>query len=81
MLWVTMRVVMLCWDTTSRVIFSTFSAVPGSSAAVCSSSSSSLGGFMVAMSKVRAWRCPPDSRPTGWRIRSSSPMSSRASRS
>ncbi|SCI89373.1 Uncharacterised protein [uncultured Flavonifractor sp.] len=34
---------------------------------------------MVAISKVRAWRWPPESRPTGCFIRSSSPMSSRES--
>ena len=43
-LWVTIRVVIRCSATTSRVIRSTFSAVPGSRAAVCSSSSSSFGG-------------------------------------
>ena len=30
----------------------------------------------MAMSRVSACRCPPDSSPTGWDIRSSSPMPS-----
>ena len=48
-------------------------------AAVCSSSSSSLGVTRVAMSRVSACRCPPESSPTGCFMRSSSPMSSKAS--
>ena len=36
-------------------------ATLGSSAAVCSSSSSRLGSAMVAMSSDIAWRCPPES--------------------
>ena len=56
MLWVIMRQVMRSPSTISRVRRSTFSAVAGSSAAVCSSSRSSLGGTMVAMSNVRACR-------------------------
>ena len=79
MLWVTIRVVILCCCTTRRVMSSTFSAVAGSRAAVCSSSSSSLGGTIVAIIRVSAWRWPPDSRPTGWLIRSSRPMFSTAS--
>ena len=79
MLWVIIRQVMPAPSTISRVSWSTFSAVPGSRAAVCSSKSSSLGGTMVAISRVRAWRCPPERSPTGWRIRSSRPMSSLAS--
>ena len=39
----------------------TLAAVFGSSAAVCSSSSSSLGRLSVAISSVRAWRWPPES--------------------
>lgn len=38
----------------SFVIFNTFSAVAGSSAAVCSSSRRILGGTMVAISSVNA---------------------------
>ena len=72
---------MLRSDTTLRVSASTLSAVTGSSAAVCSSSSSSSGVTMVAMSSVSAWRWPPESRPTGVFMRSSSPMSSWASAS
>ena len=76
-LWVTIRQVIFRSDTMLRVSSSTFSAVPGSSAAVCSSNSSSLGVTIVAMSKVSAWRWPPESSPTGWRIRFSKSMPSR----
>ena len=48
-------------------------------AAVCSSSSRSFGVTRVAMSRVSACRCPPESSPTGCFMRSSSPISSKAS--
>ena len=48
-------------------------AVAGSSAAVCSSSSSSFGFCREAMSSVSAWRWPPESRPTFTVMRSSRP--------
>ena len=35
----------------------------------------------MAIKRVRAWRCPPDKRPTGCFMRSSSPIWSRARRS
>ena len=54
----------------------TFAAVFGSSAAVCSSKSRSFGFFNVAIKSVRAWRCPPESRPTLEVMRSSRPRSS-----
>ena len=63
------------------VSFKTFSAVAGSSAAVCSSKSRSFGGFKVAIIKVSACLCPPDNNPTGWLMRFSSPISRSATRS
>ena len=79
MLCVTIRHVRFDSLTILSVSSVTFSAVAGSRAAVCSSSSRSLGGFTVAISSVSAWRCPPDSSPTGCFIRSSSPISNCAS--
>ena len=81
MLWVTIRQVSLFSSTICRVSASTFSAEAGSSAAVCSSRSRSFGGLMVAIIRVSAWRCPPESRPKGCCIRSSRPMPSRLRRS
>ena len=81
MLWVIIRQVMLFSATICLVRARTFSAVAGSRAAVCSSSSRSFGVTMVAMSRVRACRCPPDSSPTGWFIRSSRPSPSWLNRS
>ena len=75
------RQLMLFSATIRFVRSSTSSAVAGSSAAVCSSSSSSLGVTSVAIRSVSAWRCPPDSSPTGCCIRSSSPRPSTCSRS
>ena len=76
MLCVTISAVRLC----SAIILSessrTFAAVFGSSAAVCSSSRSSLGFFSVAIRRVSACLCPPESRPTFARRRVSSPKSS-----
>ena len=54
MSWVIIRVVIWSWATTLRVTSITFSAAPGSRAAVCSSSSSSLGWATVAMSREAA---------------------------
>ncbi len=79
MLCVTMSVVRLSQVTISSVILSTFSAVFGSSAAVCSSSRSTFGRMRVAMSRVSACRWPPESRPTFWVIRPSRSSSSRPS--
>ena len=73
MLWVIIRQVMWFSATIFLVRSSTFSAVAGSKAAVCSSSSSSLGVTRVAISRVSAWRWPPESRPTGCFMRSSNP--------
>lgn len=73
-LWVIIMVVMLFSATISLVMSITFLAVTGSSAAVCSSKSSSLGVQMVHISKVTTCRCPPDSRPILVFIRSSSPI-------
>ena len=42
---------------------STKAAVLGSSAAVCSSKSKILLGCKLAMSRLTAWRCPPDNNP------------------
>ena len=76
MLWVTIRQVRAFFSTMSFVRARTFSAVAGSSAAVCSSSSRSFGGLKVAIISVSACRCPPESRPTGCCILSSSPIPS-----
>ena len=65
MLCVTIRQVIFPSATIRFVSSSTFSAVPGSRAAVCSSRSRSQGGFMVAISSVSACRWPPESNPTG----------------
>ena len=53
-LWVIIMQVSFSSLTTLRVSSSTFSAVPGSRAAVCSSSSRSFGGTIVAMTSVSA---------------------------
>ena len=79
MLWVIIMVLSRCSRTVCTVIASTFSAVAGSSAAVCSSSKSSLGLAMVAISRVMACRWPPESRPTFIFMRSFSPMPKAAS--
>ena len=81
MLWVIIMHVMLFSATMLLVSSSTFSAVEGSSAAVCSSSKSSLGVTRVAISSVSAWRCPPESKPTGLFSRSSRPRPRAARRS
>ena len=49
---------MICWVSSSTKL-----AVFGSSAAVCSSSSSMLEGVRLAISRLTAWRWPPESRP------------------
>ena len=54
MLWVTIMVIRWFSSTICRESWSTFEAVRGSSAAVCSSSNSSLGFFSVAISRVNA---------------------------
>ena len=81
MLWVTIMVIrlfsLMIWS--ERV--STFSAVLGSRAAVCSSSIRSLGLFRVAMRRVRACLWPPDRSPTFSVILFSSPSPSVARRS
>ena len=59
---------------TSRVVSEiTSSALRGSSAAVCSSSSSTFGPVSVAMRRVIDCRWPPESRPIGSSSRSSRP--------
>ena len=81
MLWVIIRQVSFRSATMEVVSASTFSAVAGSRAAVCSSSSSSFGVTSVAIRRVSACRWPPLSSPTGCFIRSSRPRPSWASRS
>ena len=76
MLCVIIRVVSAFSFTIFSVILMTFSAVLGSSAAVCSSRSRSFGVTIVAISNVSACRCPPESKPTGIFILSSRPRSS-----
>ena len=56
MLWVTIMVVSSFSATIRSESSSTLAAVLGSRAAVCSSSSSSLGRFREAISSVSAWR-------------------------
>src|SRR5262249_20324193 len=51
----------------------TWSALLGSRAAVCSSSRSNCGLSQVAMSRVNAWRWPPDRLPMALSRRSSRP--------
>ena len=80
-LWVIMIVVRLSFDTMRSVASSTFAAVLGSSAAVCSSNKRTFGFFSVAISSVSACLCPPESRPTLEVSRSSSPKSRIFSRS
>ena len=78
MLWVIIRVVSCCSRTMLSVSPRTFSAVFGSRAAVCSSSSRSFGLAIVAIKRVSAWRWPPESRPTFDSRRSSRPSLSPA---
>mgnify|MGYP006983795903 CR=1 FL=1 len=82
MLWVTIRAVSSRSFMISSVSSSTFLAVLGSRAAVCSSRRRSLGFSRVAIRSVSAWRCPPERRPTLLVIRvwSPSPSFVRASR-
>ncbi len=82
MLWVTIRVVSRCSATSSLVNLVMSSAREGSSAAVCSSRSRTEGWLCVAIRRLSAWRCPPDSIPTRAASLFSSPSSSvfRASR-
>ncbi len=75
-LWVTIMVVRWFSATIRSDSSSTLAAVLGSNAAVCSSSSSSLGLRRDAISSVSACRCPPDSSPTLLVSRSSRPRSS-----
>ncbi|KAG1316741.1 hypothetical protein G6F63_015944 [Rhizopus arrhizus] len=63
MLWVTIMVVSWFSATMRAVNCSTKSAVRGSSAAVCSSSSRMRDGCKAAISRLTAWRWPPDKRP------------------
>ena len=81
MLCVTMSVVRWFSSTISSVRLSTLEAVLGSRAAVCSSSSSRRGLVSVAISRVSAWRWPPESRPTLALRRVSRPRSRRLSSS
>ena len=80
MLWVTISVVRRSSPTSRLVSSSTNSAVRGSSAAVCSSSSRILEGAMVAIKSATACRCPPESRPIRSPRRFSRPSPSSASR-
>ena len=79
MLWVTIMVVRLPSLMIRSLRSSTFLAVLGSSAAVCSSSSKSFGWRRVAISRVSACRCPPESRPTLADSLSSRPRSNMSS--
>ena len=81
MLCVTIMAVSWCSEISRSESVSTFSAVRGSSAAVCSSSSSSCGFLSVAIRSVSACRCPPESRPTFALSRPSRPRSSALSAS
>src|SRR6267154_6296989 len=74
---VTISVVSLSRATTCSVRAIRMSALFGSRAAVCSSRSSSSGRSHVAISRVSAWRCPPDRLPIAFSKRCSSPMLSR----
>jgi hypothetical protein len=51
----------------------TRSAVLGSSAAACSSSSNTEGVFITAIASVRTWRWPPESWPARAARRVSNP--------
>src|SRR5690348_14595787 len=75
---VTMSVVSRSPATTFSVRAITWSALFGSSAAVCSSSSSKFGFSQVAMRRVRACRWPPDRLPMMLSNRSSRPILRRA---
>src|SRR5579859_2082335 len=68
-----MRVVKRSRVTMTSVKLITCSALLGSKAAVCSSSSSSRGFSHVAIKRVRAWRCPPERLPIALSSRSSRP--------
>lgn len=63
MLWVTIMVVSFFSATIRAVRCRTKSAVRGSSAAVCSSSNRMRDGCSAAISRLTAWRWPPESRP------------------
>ena len=78
MLWVIIIVVILFLLTILFVISITFSAVAGSSAAVCSSSKRSFGVTSVHIRSVTTCLCPPESSPTFVFILSSSPISNSA---
>ena len=78
--WVTISTVNLCCATMRLVISTIWMAVFGSRAAVYSSKRRIWGWPMVAMSRVRACRCPPESNLTGQSRRSSRPSSRRARR-
>ncbi len=75
MLCVTIIAVKLCSVIICSDSSRTFAAVLGSNAAVCSSSRSSFGFFKVAIKRVSACLCPPESNPTLEVILSSSPRS------
>ena len=66
-------------QTARTVVSITSLAVRGSSAAVCSSSSSSLGRVDTAITSDSDWRWPPDKSPTGMSSRFSRPRLSSAS--
>ena len=74
-LWVIIMAVNPCSFINSSVIASTLAAVFGSRAAVCSSRSNKSGFCAVAISNVRACRCPPESRETLVESLSSKPRS------
>ena len=63
-LWVTISAVSLFFSTILSEISSTFAAVLGSRAAVCSSKSRRSGFWKAAISSVIACLCPPERRPT-----------------
>ena len=73
MLCVTIIAVSLPASTICAVSSSTNAAVFGSSAAVCSSSSRMRDGCSDAISRLTAWRWPPESRPMRSARRFSSP--------
>ena len=76
MLWVTIIAVSWLPSTMRAVSCSTKAAVLGSSAAVCSSSSRMREGCRLAISRLTAWRWPPESRPMRSARRFSSPSCS-----
>ena len=69
-----MSVVSLSFAISFSLSAITWSALFGSSAAVCSSSSSNSGLRHAAINRVSACRCPPERLPIALSSRSSRPM-------